>query len=65
MAGSKNTYVDRKYKRNIRGFLTKQFKAKIAKKLIQAISKTPLYHEPGLARGMEFRPMSVVFSLKN
>ena len=43
----KNTYVDRKYKRNIRGFFDKQFKAKDSKELIQAISKTPLYHEPG------------------
>ena len=43
----KNTYVDRKYKKNIRGFFDKQFKAKDSKELIQAISKTPLYHEPG------------------
>ena len=43
----KNTYVDRKYKRNIRGLFDKKFKANNGRELIQAISKTPLYHEPG------------------
>ena len=61
----KNTYVDRKYKRNIRGFFDKQFKAKDSKELIQAISKTHCIMNQGLAGDMEFRPMSVVFSLKN
>jgi len=43
----KNTYVDRKYRNNIRGYFDKKFKPQDSKKLIQAISKIPLYHEPG------------------